>query len=75
MLPDQLGMLVINRAGMRLLLGDTDLGKVLDQDFGFDLEFPRQLVDPDLIRFLHGLRILLRFSFGRAFLGRRRLCD
>ena len=49
MLAHQLGVLDIDRARMRLLLGDADLRQVVDQHLGLDLEFPRQFVDADLI--------------------------
>ena len=38
---------------MRLLLRDADFRQVLDQNLGFDFEFPRQLIDADLIGFSH----------------------
>jgi hypothetical protein len=42
-------MLDIDRAGVGFLFFDTDLGQVVDQDLRLDLEFPRELVDSDLI--------------------------
>jgi hypothetical protein len=48
MFPRQLGVFDINRARVRLLLFDADLRQVVDQYLGLDLEFPRQLVQPDL---------------------------
>jgi hypothetical protein len=38
-----------DRAGVRLLFFDADLGQVVDQHLGLDLEFPRQFIDSDLI--------------------------
>ncbi len=46
----EFGVLDINRTRVGLFLGDADLGKELDQDFGLDLEFAGQLVDADLVR-------------------------
>jgi hypothetical protein len=34
---------------VRLLFRDADLRQEIDQHFGFDFEFPGQLVDADLI--------------------------
>jgi hypothetical protein len=42
--------LFVDRAGMRLLLLHTQFGKHVDDDAGFDLKLPSQLVDSD---FLH----------------------
>lgn len=53
MLPHELGMGIVDRARVRLLLGDADFRQVLDQNFRFDLEFPGQLIDSDLIRICH----------------------
>ncbi len=49
MLAHEHGVLDVDRARVRLLFGDADLGQVVDQHLGFDLEFPREFVDPDLI--------------------------
>jgi len=51
MLAHQLGVLKIERARVCLLLGNADLRQIVDQDFGLDLEFSGQFVDPDLVRF------------------------
>src|ERR1700679_678313 len=53
MLPHKLGMRIIDRARMRLLLGDANFRQVLDQNLCFDLEFPGQLIYSDLIRICH----------------------
>lgn len=50
MLAHELGVLEVERARVRFLLGDSDPGQVLDQNFCFDFKFSRQLVDSDLIR-------------------------
>jgi len=52
-LAHEFGMLDIERARVRLLLGDANLRQVLDQDFGLDLEFPGQLINSDLVRIRH----------------------
>jgi hypothetical protein len=44
---------------MRFLLGDTNLGQVLYQDFGLDLELAGQFVDADLVGFCHQPLIFL----------------
>jgi hypothetical protein len=49
MLARQLGVLHVDRARVRLLLCDADLGQVVDQHLRFDLKFPREFVDSDLI--------------------------
>ena len=53
MLPHELGMGIVDRARVRLLLGNADFWQVLDQDLCLDLEFPGQLIDSDLIRICH----------------------
>jgi hypothetical protein len=50
MLPHEFGMAQVDRARMRLLLGNTNFREVIDQDLGLDFELPGQLVDADLIR-------------------------
>jgi hypothetical protein len=49
MLAREFRMLDVDRARVRFLFFDADLGQVVDQYLGFDLEFPREFVDPDLI--------------------------
>jgi len=49
MLAHKFGVRQIERARVRLLLGDADLGKVVDQDLGLDLQFSGQLVNSNLI--------------------------
>jgi hypothetical protein len=46
----EFGVLDVDRARVRLFLSDADLGQVIDQHLGLDLELPREFVDPDLIR-------------------------
>jgi hypothetical protein len=46
----EFGMLDVNRARVSLFFSDADLGQVVDQHLRFDLEFPREFVDPNLIR-------------------------
>jgi hypothetical protein len=53
MLAHQLGMVHIERARVRFLLGNSDLGQEVDQNFRFDLKFPRELVNSYLIRVRH----------------------
>lgn len=53
MLPNKLGVLEINRTGVRLLLGNAGLRQILDQYLSLDLELACQLVDSDLMRFRH----------------------
>jgi hypothetical protein len=53
MLAHQLGMLQVNRAGVRLFFRDADLRQELDQDLGLDLQFARQFIDTDLIGICH----------------------
>jgi hypothetical protein len=72
MLAHQFGMLDIERARVRLFFGHSDLGQVLDQHFRFDLEFPREFVNPYLIRVRHSPLFFdssqLRFRCFFAFL-------
>jgi hypothetical protein len=49
MLAHQFSVLHVDRARVRLFFADADLGQVVDQHLRFDLEFPREFVDPDLI--------------------------
>ncbi len=53
MLAHQLGMLQVNRAGVRLFFGDADFREELDQDLRLDLQFARQFIDTDLIGICH----------------------
>jgi len=53
MLAHKFGVFEIERARMRFLLGYADLGQILDQELGLDLEFSRQFIDSDLIRVRH----------------------
>jgi hypothetical protein len=45
----------INRAGVRLLLRDAELGKPLQYFVGFHFQLPRQLVDTNLFHRQSGL--------------------
>jgi hypothetical protein len=53
MLAHKFGVIEVERTRVRLLIVDADLGQKVDQDFRFDLEFPCQLVDADLIGICH----------------------
>jgi hypothetical protein len=48
-LAGEFGVLDIDRTRVRLLFFDADLGEILDQDLGLDLEFPGQLIDANLV--------------------------
>ena len=50
MFPNEFGVLDVERARVRLLLGNSNFGQEVDQDFGLDLKLSRQFVDSDLIR-------------------------
>ena len=43
----------LNRAGMRLFLGNPGFGQIVDDGLCLDLEFASQFVDSDLIRICH----------------------
>ena len=43
----------LNRAGMRLLLGDAGFGQIVNDDLCLDLELASQFVDSDLVRIGH----------------------
>jgi hypothetical protein len=76
-LPNQFRNRSVDRAGVGLLLSDTELGKHLEDDMRWNLELPRQLVDAnfthksskraysailtDLLRVLYGIKFGLRF--------------
>jgi hypothetical protein len=49
MLPHEFGVVKVERARVGLLLCNSDLGQIVDQDLGLDLEFSGQLVDADLV--------------------------
>lgn len=49
-LPHEHGVINIDRTRVRLLFGDTDFGKVINQYLRFDFQLSRQLVNSDLIR-------------------------
>jgi hypothetical protein len=51
MFPRQFGVFDIERARVRLFIFDADLRQEVDEHLGLDLEFPRQLVDTNLIKF------------------------
>ena len=67
MFPGQFGVLDVQGTRVRLLFLNADLGKVIDQHLGLDLEFPRQLVDTNLIDLGHELLFLLPCFFRRIF--------
>jgi hypothetical protein len=50
MLAHEFGVRDINRTRVCLFFGNADLGQVVDQHLRLDLKFPREFVDPDLIR-------------------------
>jgi hypothetical protein len=49
MLANEFRMIQVERARVRLLFGDADLGQKVDQDFRLDLQLSRQLIDTNLI--------------------------
>jgi hypothetical protein len=53
MLAHQFRVFQVNRARVRLFLGDAGLREIVNQDLRLDLQFPRQLINPDLIRICH----------------------
>jgi hypothetical protein len=55
MLSRKLRMFEIERARVRLLFRDADFRQEIDQDFCFNLEFARQLVNSNLIGICHQL--------------------
>jgi hypothetical protein len=63
MFSDTLGVHEIDRAGVRLLLGDASFWEVLDQDFRLDLEFSSQFIDTDLIGICHSPLVLNATSY------------
>ena len=72
MLSRELRMFEVERARVRLLFRDADFRQEIDQDFRFDLELARQLVNSNLIGICHQplfspklvrTRRFLRFTF------------
>jgi hypothetical protein len=53
MLAHQFSVLQVNRARVRLFFRDASFREVINQDFRLDLQFPRQLINPDLIGICH----------------------
>ncbi len=53
---------------MRLLFRDADFRQEIDQDLCFDLEFPRQLVNSNLIGICHQLLFSPKLIITRRFL-------
>jgi hypothetical protein len=53
MLAHQFRMLQVDRARVRLFFRDAGFRKIVNQDFRLDLQFPCQLVNPDLIGICH----------------------
>jgi hypothetical protein len=49
MLAHEFGVVQVQRARMSLLLGDTDLGKIVDQNLGLDLQLTGQFINSDLV--------------------------
>jgi hypothetical protein len=43
--------LVLERAGVRPLIGDPQFGKAVQNRFAFDLELTRQIINPNLAHF------------------------
>lgn len=53
MLTRELRVFEVERTRVRLLFRDADFRQEIDQDFRFDLEFARQLVNSNLIGICH----------------------
>jgi hypothetical protein len=68
MLAHQFRVLQIDRARVRLFFRDTGFREVVNQDFRLDLQFPRQLVNPDLIGICHSPLFNSAGTRARAFL-------
>jgi hypothetical protein len=68
MLAHQFRVLQVNRARVRLFFGDAGFREVINQDFRLDLQFPRQLVNPDLIGICHSPLFNSAGTRARAFL-------
>jgi hypothetical protein len=47
----ELGVVEVERTRVGLFFSDANLREIVDQNLGFDLEFPRQLVNSNLIGF------------------------
>jgi hypothetical protein len=47
-LPDLLGLVRLDGAGVRLLVGDADLGQVVENFLALHFQLPRQIVDANL---------------------------
>ena len=58
----------IERARVRLLFRDADFRQEIDQDFRFNLEFARQLVNSNLIGICHQLLFSPKLVSTRRFL-------
>ncbi len=67
MLAHQFRVFQVNRARVRLFFRDAGFGEVINQDFRLDLQFPRQLVNPDLIRICHSPLFSSAGTRARAF--------
>jgi hypothetical protein len=48
-LPDALCLIHFDGAGVRFLFRDSDLHQQVEDHFAFDLEFPRQVIDSNLL--------------------------
>jgi hypothetical protein len=70
-LAHSLGCVDVDRTRMRFFLGNAGLRQIINNCLGLDLEFARQFVDADLIRFCHCPPGLLLATFFRLFLGFR----
>jgi hypothetical protein len=67
MLAHQFSVLQVNRARVRLFFRDASFWEVINQDFRLDLQFPRQLINPDLIGICHSPLFNSASTRARAF--------
>jgi hypothetical protein len=60
-------MIEIQRTRVRFLFRNADLGEKVDQNFRFDLQLARELVNSNLIRVRHSLRLFFLVAVLRVF--------
>ncbi len=68
MLSRELRVFEVERARVRLLFRDSDFRQEIDQDFRFNLEFARQLVNSNLIGICHQPLFFSKLVSSRRFL-------
>jgi hypothetical protein len=74
-LAHQFGVLQVDRARVRLFFRDAGFREIVNQDLCLDLQFSRQLINPDLIGICHSPLFNSASTRARALLPLQILAD